>query len=162
MKSWLLILVAIAVVGGVAWMVLRKTISTNADAQHFLAGTELELVGKHGLLSIYLDSKSTNEVPDYALFEGNKCVVSKQSSTSNSVETEYFENGFNVLLTRRDNAGRILERIVSYDDGSRRLKYTYIDSNGDGLWDCFLDHVENRKFVRSNLCWVPSYPKAEK
>ena len=119
-----------------------------------IRGTSLQLVGTHGPLQIYIDFTSTNKVPDYAVFDGNQCVVHRENVESNMIETTHFEEGFSVMVTKRDTKGNIVERMVSYDEGSMRSKYTYIDKDGDGLWDVFLDHAKHIYYVRTNHCWV--------
>jgi hypothetical protein len=150
--------VAIAVL---VWMGLDSRARTNAAPPQFIRGTKLELVGTHGPLQVYIDPTSTNQIPDYALFEGNKCVVLRQSAESNTIETWHFENGLNVLLTKRDKNGKILERTVSYDDGPMESRRTYIDTHGDGLWDVFLDYTRNMFYVRTNLCWVTRHQEGD-
>ena len=81
-------------------------------------------------------------------------MAARENAKSNTIETMYFENGDQVLMTRRMK-GKILERTVSYNDESGRTEYTYIDRHGNGLWDFFLDRTKDTFFVRSNLCWTP-------
>jgi hypothetical protein len=154
MKYRKLATAVVVAIGALVWMGLDPYAGTNSAPPQFIPGTKLELVGKHGPLQIYIDLTSTNKMPDYAVFEGNECVVLRENTVSNTIETSHFENGFNVLLTKRDKNGKILERMASYDDDLGRMKYTYIDKHGDGLWDCFLDHSRDIFYVRSNLCWV--------
>jgi hypothetical protein len=159
-------IIAVAAIGLVILAGRHRSVMANADKEEFLLGTRLRLVGKHGPLRIYLDLTSTNGSPDFAVFDENAPIILRESAESNmllrgnaesnAVETSYFENGFNVLNTQRDKNGRVLQRTVSYDDGRVGLKYTYVDTNGDGLWDYFLNHVEKTKYARSNLCWVAS------
>jgi hypothetical protein len=156
-RHWMLVLASIMLLGGLVWRAVSQSARADTDAQGLLFDAKLKLVGKHGPLKIYLEQNSTNDVPDYVVFEGNRPVVYRQSLASNVVETWYFENGFGVLTTKRNSSGRVMDRTVSYSyDNSVRSKYTYIDTDGDGLWDIFLNWDEKTKLVRSNLCWVSS------
>ena len=157
MKSWTLALVLIAAIAAAgAWLRFGQNprVGRNAAPLQFIPDTKLQLVGKYGSLEIYVDFSVTNKIPSYAIFEGNECVVLRENTASNTLETSYFENGFNVLLTKRDKNGKISERRVCYEDGSMGSKYTYIDKDGDGFWDVLLDHNRKISYVRTNLCWV--------
>jgi hypothetical protein len=158
-KVSLPILIAVGMVGGLACMVLGHFIRMDGSSRRLLKGTGLELVGKHGPLSVYVDLKATNEIPDYAVFEGNRCVVLMQNTESNNVEIQHFENGFIVLDTKYDSSSHMMERMLYCNDRKGRPKYIYYDVDGDGLWDYFLNETEHSKLVRSNLCWVSPYTR---
>jgi hypothetical protein len=138
--------------------------TTNTDEEQSINGTNLKLVGKYQPfhLYIYADTASTNKFPDYAIFKGHEPVLLLENE-SNTVETTHFENGFSVLETKRDDNGRILKRYMNYDDDLGRQIYSYIDTNGDGLFDVLIKFGTNGErssvFVRSNLCWVPRFGK---
>jgi hypothetical protein len=158
MKHYKLTFVIFVILGLLVWVGLGRDAHTKAASPKLIRGTKLELVGEHGPLAIYIDNSSTNKIPDYAVFEGNECILRKESTDSNKIVISHCENGFEVLRTTRDKNGRILERKASYDDGSMELKYTYIDKHGDGLWDYFFDYTKHKYYVRSNLCWVLAKP----
>ena len=107
-------------------------------------------------LYIYADTASTNKYPDYLVCEGNHNLIYRENAESNTVETTYFENGDQVLMIRRKDK-KLLERMVSYHDDLGRVQYTYIDKDGDGLWQSFFDQTKGLYYVRSNLCWVLRY-----
>jgi hypothetical protein len=157
MKHKTLAIAVIVAIVALVWVGLRLHAGSNFTPPQFIHGTKLQLVGNHGPLQIYIDLTSTNKIPDYAVFQGNECVVLRENAESNTIETTHFENGYHVMLTRRDNHGKVLRRIMSYDDDSGQMKYTYIDNHGDGLWDVFLDHTKTMYYVRSNLTWVLRY-----
>ena len=52
------------------------------------------------------------------------------------------------------NAGKISERIMSYNSDSGDMIYSYIDRDGDGMLDLFFDHKNGLYYVNSNLCWI--------
>lgn len=122
----------------------------------------LKLVAKYKPLHlyVYVDTTSTNAMPDYLISQGSPDlpVVFRETTSSNTVETTYFENGYSVLATKRDENGQVLRRCMNYDDDLGRQIYSYIDMNGDGLFDVFIKYGTNGEmtagFVRSNLCWV--------
>ena len=148
------IIAVIVSVGALAWMGLDRHAEKNPDKRQSPLGLKLVATYEPLHLFIYADTSSTNKLPDFLVCEGNDDVVHRQNTDSNTIETTYFEKGFNVLLTRRDKNGKILERMESCDDDLGRMKYTYIDKHGDGLWDVFLDHTRHMFYVRSNLCWA--------
>lgn len=116
----------------------------------------LKLVAKYEPLHLYIyaDTDSTNKYPDYLICEGNNDLLYRENVESNRIETTHFENGYSVLVTRRDMKGNISRRTVFYQNSSGETQYTYTDTNGDGLWDFFLDYTNRMYYVRSNLCWI--------
>jgi len=146
----------IVAIGALAWTELAPHARTSAIPLKVVPGTKLRLVAKYEPLHLYIyaDTASTNAHPDYLVCEGNDDVVLRENAGSNTVKTTHFEDGFGVLLTKRNEDGRILERTASYNDNSGRTEYTYIDKHGAGEWDVFLDHNRGLFYTRSNLCWV--------
>lgn len=147
----------------------RRVAGDTIDQSISIGGTELKLVAKYDALHIYIyaDTVSTNKLPDYAVFERHDPVFLRYNTLSNTIEMNHFENALGVLSTERDNDGRILSRSVHiFDDSETSLKhqfykdkYTYIDKDGDGLFDIFIEWgtnaVSSTFFTRSNLYWVP-------
>jgi hypothetical protein len=164
-------IVAIITIGILFLTKFNKPAITSANPPEIIPGTidgtKLKLVAKYDPLHIYIyvDTASTNKLPSYAVFQGYEPIVFRENTSSNTVETTHFENGLYVLETERDDSGRILERFAEmYDnnDLAHQLSspiYSYIDTNGDGLWDDFFIYGKNgertKVLVRSNLCWVP-------
>ena len=65
-----------------------------------------------------------------------------------------------LIYSRRDDQNRnVLKRIATYHSASGEMQYTYLDNNGDGLWDVFLDETRGMYYVRSNLFWILSNQK---
>jgi len=104
-------------------------------------------------------------LPDYAVFKGELPVFSRENTTSNTVITTHFENGFATLTTERDENERVLDRkVYMYDDlgtpSAHRynLKYIYLDNTGDGSFDKFIEFGTNvftyKVYGQSNLSWV--------
>ena len=115
----------------------------------------LKLVAKYEPLGlcIYANTASTNKNPDYLITEGNQNLLYRGNAKSNTIETTYFENGAQVFFTRRNDKS-LLERSVTHNDDQGQAKLTYIDRDGDGLWDVFIDQTKGFYYVRSNLSWV--------
>ena len=147
----------IVAVGGIVWIGLDLHRPKNGEKHSSPLG--LKLVAKYEPLHLYIyaDTASTNSHPDYLICEGNDDVVSRENAGSNTIETTFFENGYQVLRTKRDQNGKMLRRMVSYNDDSGRVQCTYIDNSGGGLWDVFLDRNRDMFYVQSNLCWVLKY-----
>jgi hypothetical protein len=140
----------------------RAMAAAGDSTEQLISGTDLKLVGRYEplRLHIYVDTTSTNQLPDFAIFQGNECLIQRENDSSNTVETAHFEKGFNLLRTLYNDHGSILRRSVNYGDDSGRLKYAYIDRDGDGLWDTFITFRDSESeatkvLMRSNLCWVP-------
>ena len=146
--------IAVIAAGALVWMGLGPPTGNDGDKHESPLG--LKLVAKYEPLHLYIyaDTASTNKHPDFLICEGNDDVVYRENTESNTMETTHFENGYAVLMTRRDKDGKVLRRMASYHDDSGKMQYTYIDRNGDGLWDVFSDDTRGRYYVRSNLCWV--------
>jgi len=130
----------------------------------FINGTKLQLVTKKGPLLIYMDTTSTNKIPDYAIFEGNCLVVIKENSPSNTIQSTYGEEGFSVLDSERDHDGNLLHLNVNYQDRCGQRMCSYSDRNGSGIFDRWyqfngtnngLDEV----LIMTNFSWVPIYKK---
>jgi len=149
--KWVVLSIGIC---ALAWLGLTHHTEKAGVSTKTIKGTKFELVARHGAFELYIDKTLTNGIEDFAVFQGNDCIVLREHGSSNTVETTYFENGFNVLLTRRDKKNKILNRIFNYDDDSGTSQYVYVDKNGDGLWDVFLDYTNQRFYFSSNLCWV--------
>jgi hypothetical protein len=78
----------------------------------------------------------------------------------------HFENGLGVISTTRDGNEHIGQHSVQMFDNSNiqstnRIplpKYTYIDKDGDGLFDILIEWSTNAMsslfFTRSNLSWI--------
>ncbi len=169
-KYWIIGIVAVIIIVILFFTKNDWYAITSANPPQIIPGTidgaKLKLVARYAPLHIYIyvDTASTNRFPNYAVFQGYEPVVLRENTSSNTVETTYFENGLYVLRTESDDNGRILERFAEmYDnDLTQRLSspiYSYIDTNGDGLWDYFLVYGKNgertRVLVRSNFCWLP-------
>lgn len=147
-------IVITAVVGALIAMGLGMHAFTNRKEYQTPLG--LKLVAKYEPLHLYIyaDTATTNKRPDYLICQGNNDLIYRENTESNTIETTHFEDGRQVLLTRRDQNGKILKRTVFYIDDAWNLKYSYIDKNGNGLWDVFLDEHRHMYYVRSNLCWI--------
>jgi hypothetical protein len=135
-------------------MILSVGCKTSCDTKSPIGGCPL--VAKYEPLQLYFyaDTASTNKFPDLFVREGDYPVFLRQN-TSNGIVTTHFEKGKNVLETDYDNNGNILRSVVEYYNGYKPI-FTYVDTNGDGLFDVFITGFTNRAvFVRSNMCWVP-------
>ena len=146
-----------------------QRIRDNETIPDIVRGTKLELVAEYKPLHLYIyaDTTSTNEFPEYAVFEGVKPVFHRENTTSNTVLITDFENGFATLTTERDENERVLKHEVFMFDNlgapsihqPYNLKYIYVDDDGDGLFDKFIKFGTNvftyTVYERSNLCWVP-------
>lgn len=154
MKHTKLITAAIVAVGALVWIGLNLHTGKYGEKKQPPLGLKLVAEYEPLHLYIYADISSTNRLADYLICEGNDDVIYRENTKSNTIETTHFENGYQALLTRRDKDGKMLRRIASYNGNSGGMQYTYIDNNGDGLWDVFLDHTRDMFYVRSNLCWV--------
>ena len=150
-KEIVITVVIVAVVSACVGLASHQ--AKNAGKQSPLG---LKLVAKYEPLHLYIyaDTTSTNRLPDYLICEGNNDLVFRANTESNTIETTHFENGDGVLMTERNDNGKLLKRTVSYNDDLGKMQYTYIDNNGDGLWDFFFDETKRMYYVRSNLCWV--------
>jgi hypothetical protein len=118
----------------------------------------LQLVAKYEPLHIgvYVDTKSTNKHPDFTITLGGGQIYSRETA-SNEVEIIHFEKGNEILVTDYDPTGHILRRNVNFYDGGAPT-YTYVDTNGDGLFDFLISGYKFPNvavYARSNLCWVP-------
>lgn len=136
-------------------------------AQH-IGGTKLILVAAYEPMHLYIyaDTNSTNRFPDYAVFEGHEPVFSRENSQSNTFVLSHFENALGIVSTERDYKERIMNRQVhAYFDSDNpslhRLynqKYSYIDRDGDGLFDGFIEWGTNAAststYSRSNYSWI--------
>lgn len=121
----------------------------------FLAGTGLELVARYGSYKLYVGNNKTNPVRGFALLNGNECVVWCDASDKASYEMTFFHEGINVMDSTYAYDGRLIKESFSYYDAGKGVpKITYIDTNGDGILDIFLNYTDNTKSVRSNGCWV--------
>jgi hypothetical protein len=155
MKKTILLMVLSGLLGyALSLRSAAPNILGNSELGKNLFGTKLKLAAHHGTLKLYVAQNSSNQFADFALFDGNQCVVLREEVENKLFETKFFENAFNVMLSKHTKDGKLIERTVSDDGGSARLRFTYFDSDGDGMWDVFLNHVNKEKYVRSNLCWV--------
>jgi hypothetical protein len=130
---------------------------TLGGKKEFIRGTGLMLVAQDGELAI-----CRRDPHDYAVFNGNHCLVLRESTGSNTFETTYFVAGLSALEIEREPDGnqKILRTSVNFYDESSGQTYTYIDSNGDGLWDLLIQFGQRpRVMMRSNLCWIPKLGK---
>lgn len=140
----------------------KTPLPANIEGQKYIMRGELKLVAKYKPLHLYIytETASTNNHPDYVIFQGNEPLIFTDSK-SNTVEVILCEKNFHGrLATTYDYKGQILKRSFgTLNDHSMQTNYLYFDSNGDGQWD-FLrifgtNSESSRTFVRSNLCWVP-------
>lgn len=116
----------------------------------------LPLVAKCEQLHLYLyaDTTSTNEFPDLFISEGKYPLYIRQN-TSNGIVAKHFEKDKDMLETDYDKSGHMFRNVVEYYDGYKP-KLTYIDTNGDGMFDVLIIGFKNRTvYMRSNLCWEP-------
>lgn len=157
MKCQKLMIVAMVGLGALVWMGLDSRHRMNANKYQSPVGFKLVAQYEPLHLYIYVDTTSTNRSPDYLICEGSNDMVYSENIGSNKIETTYFENGYPVLLTRNDKAGRVLKRVITYSDSAGQMQCTYMDNDGDGLWDTFLNYAKGEYYVRSNLCWVLKY-----
>jgi hypothetical protein len=113
-------------------------------------------------LYIYADTTSTNSYPSFIVREGEDLVYASEN-VSNEVKITLFEKereapSMPIVESDYNRKGDILRRFVTYYDGDNP-KFTYYDTNGDGLFDYFVvgqvGKTNHAVFVRSNLCWVP-------
>jgi hypothetical protein len=134
----------------------------NVEGQKYIMRGDLKLVAKYKPLHLYIytETASTNNHPDYIIFQGNEPLIFTDNK-SNTVETIFCEKDFRgQFSTTYDYKGQVLKRSYStQNNDSGQTNYLYFDSNGDGQWDFLHIYGTNsessRTFVRSNLCWVP-------
>lgn len=152
MKTLKLLAIFITVIA-LAWMAFCQS---QGDKQMPKSILGLNLVAKYEPLHLYIyaDTKSTNANPDYLICEGNTDLISRENMESNMIDTTYYENGIEALVIERNGNNKVLRRMVSYSDAVGNQIYTYVDNHDDGLWDVFLDHNNEKYYVRSNLCWI--------
>jgi hypothetical protein len=123
-------------------------------------GANLKLVAKYKPLHLYIyaDAASTNKFPDFVIREGDYPIYMR-ANESNKVISIHAEKNLDNFRTDYDSKGNILR----YEVNLGAMKYAYVDTNGDGLLDFFVNYSNRMKlptaFVRSNLCWVPMQQK---
>src|SRR5882672_9120432 len=129
----IVILAAIVTVGILFCLRSSRSEISIDSPEKFIPGTNLKLVKSYDPLRIflYVDTSSTNRIPDYVIFRGHEPLVSSENHSSNTIETTYLEKGLYVDRTLRDDHGRLLERSVNYNDELGHQKYGYIDKDGD-------------------------------
>jgi len=139
---------------------IYKPALNGGSRQQPIAGN-YKLVAKYEPLNlfIYTYAASTNNIPDYIINEGDRPIFYRET-TSNGFAITHDEKGLDVLVTDCDKNGKIIRRCMnSYYDNSSRLKYLYIDTNGDGLFDVFITYDKNgqrtKEFTQSNMLWIP-------
>jgi hypothetical protein len=161
-KHGIFAMVAIAAIGIMFLAGCETPLPANAEGQKYIMRGDLKLVAQYKPLHLYIytETSSTNNHPDYVIFQGNEPLIFTDSK-SNTVQITLCEKDFRgQLSTTYDYKGQILKRsFATSNDDSMQTNYLYFDSNGDGQWD-FL-HISgtnaesSKSFVRSNLCWVP-------
>jgi hypothetical protein len=149
----ILTLVMISV--GMMFVESCTTAHTNSRETSHLDNLELVATYEPLHIYVYVDTRSTNKHPDVTIFEGQFPILTRENRL-NEVEVTHFDKGQDILHSLYDKEGRVLSRTVNFFDGHYDRQYTYIDTNGDGLFD-FLIKGEHHPdvFTRSNLCWVP-------
>ena len=116
----------------------------------------LKLVAKYKPFNLYIyaDTTSTNEFPDMVVRDGDNPIYMRRSEANHIVIT-HWEKYNEQLESIYDTNGNLTYRALHYYDG-RNPKYTYVDTNGDGLFNFFIEGYDKPSvFVRSNMCWVP-------
>jgi hypothetical protein len=90
-----------------------------------------------------------------------------QDASSNATNVMIFNKGNCILQTEYNGSGDIKKLYVNFYDHDGNSTYTYVDTNGDGLFDFFLVHnppgdtISNiTVFVRSNYTWVRRQEKS--
>jgi hypothetical protein len=130
----------------------------NVEGTKHLKGLDYKLVAQYKPLHLYIyaETASTNQHPDFVIFQRNEPLIFTDSK-SNFVEISLCEKNFRgQLVTRYNYDGQILQR--SFCD-FMQTNYLYLDTNADGLWDGFIiDEGKNgiiKTYDQSNLCWIP-------
>ena len=156
--------IVIAIVTGMVSAGCATHSTADVEGPPFTVGFNgpLKLVAKYKPLHLYVyaDVGSTNQQPDYVIFERNEPLVISDNK-SNTVEIIVCEKDFRgQFATTYDYKGQILKRSFStLNNDSTQTNYLYLDTNGDGQWDKLL--IDEGKsggkmaYDRSNLCWVP-------
>ena len=120
-----------------------------------LMGSNYKLVARHGNYQLYVE-KTHNKISGFAFFEGSQCLMLRDTSNKAAYNMTFFNNGVNILDSMYTYDGKLVNQSVYYygaEPGYPRI--TYVDTNGDGLWDVFLNYNKNIKYAQSNLCWIP-------
>ncbi len=152
---WVLVFVAGALVGASTIVRLHSRIGKKTGSAPVLPGSDLRKLGQIDSFAVY-SSDGVGDETGFAVFRGHKCLVSEfPGETNDTREVTHFENGFSVLVTKTRGSGEIIERLLSIRDDRGHDVFSYVDTNGDGLWDVLLDFSNRKKFVREDWTWVP-------
>jgi len=118
----------------------------------------LKLVARYKPLNlfIYADAASTNKYPDVVVREGDDPLYMRETG-SNRIKVVHFERYNQALVSEYDLNWNLVRRSVwFYESNSRTQSFSYVDTNGDGLFDVLIKGSDNPAIlVRSNMCWVP-------
>lgn len=155
---WIVIVTGIPLAG----CTTRSTADLDGPSSTVGFNGPLKLVAKYKPLHLYVyaDVGSTNQHPDYVIFNRSEPLVIADNK-SNTVEIIFCEKDFRSQFeTTYDYKGQILKRSFStLNNDLTQTNYLYFDTNGDGQWDKLLiDEGTNggkMAYDRSNLCWAP-------
>ncbi len=110
-------------------------------------------------LEIYAYTNSSDTDSDFQIVERGRLLFSRDHEPSNIVSISHADKGMDVR-TEFDTSGRILRRYFhsNYTNDIYRMKYSYVDTNGDGMFQYLIAYKESGSataaFVLSNNCWV--------
>lgn len=103
---------------------------------------------------------SRSKPPSFYINVGHKIVYS-QDVTSKETNVEIFSKGNCIAQLEYSGTGDIKKFYLYTYDRDNNVTYTYVDTNGDGLFDFFLAYnppggnISNVSlFVRSNFTWI--------
>jgi hypothetical protein len=105
-----------------------------------------ETLGQLGPFCVY--ASTNGNARDYLITRRQQPVYWVEEKDG-KVEISHFERGLGVLHTIMDDKGNVCERDVSnYDVATCHTVYSYVDRDGDGLWDCMMEHNKRKTWVR--------------
>lgn len=145
MKNRLFLIVLFVVVAAVPfWDRSRANLSESKKAASKNGGLTLVAQYEALHLEIYADISSTNRCRTFEIIEQGKPIYRREIVSPNKIEDYYLERTMD-LLTDYDSNGVVRERFLHtfFTNNLDRMKYAYVDTNGDGTFDFLLQYDES-------------------
>ena len=125
-------------------------ISSIFSTEGRLKGTEFRQLVRYGRYTVYVMGSAQDE--GIAIFDGNKCLYMREP-TASGVEITHFEDGRSILFSEYSSQQNGVKRTFTVHKPDGNLLRSYVDKQGDGIWDLMLDFDSEEKFRWSSNSW---------
>ena len=130
---------------------LGPSLAIHLSTERTIRGSPFELFAVNGPFAVYTDKEGDEQV--FAVFKGHECLYKQEYVEDGALETMHFENGRCISVSTLHHAKEQAVKAYTFLGKDGELRRTYVDQDGDGVWDHLLDFREERKLLWEGDRW---------